>query len=398
MKYYTLFIYIAAVLMSGCGGDTPPSTADDATSSLATSASSVSSPASGDETSSVSSSSLSISSDSSSSASAPSSRLRIVSTPNPSLFPMLVALAVDPDLPVDIVPVTGSTTIDTNLSAGLGDALLSMTFVAARKSETGSVPPLRLLSVTYFSGFMLLTPQQDGITQIGDLLGKNILISGPIGSGKGGGPDIFFQAFLAQSGLGIEDFQIHYLPLNEGVNAVVNQTPLDDGDGDASNDVPADAYLLVEPAATGMVMNTRLTDTAMEKGLNCQRAFTKAASWEETALPLGGLSILQSISDDPANAALIATVTEAYNRGAETLMNATAAQRVTYANAIADGITTYFGDYDVAVPAAVIIAALNSGDLVYRYDIDMAAIHEDLDTFITAVAGTPIDAAFYFGQ
>lgn len=308
---------------------------------------------------------------------------------------MLVALYLDPTLPVDIVPVTGSSTIDSNLSAGLGDALLSMTYVAAKKSDEGAIPPMRLRSVNYFSGFMLLSKSSDGITSLEALKGKNILISGPIGSGQNGGPDLFFQAYLAQEDLGADDFRLFYLPLNDGVAAMTAQTPLDDGDGNLSNDAPADAYLLVEPAATGMVLNTMTGDTPLEKSLNCQRAFAPAGSWAETELPLGGFSVLRSLDDLPENDALIAQITEAYNRGAEALMSATTGELQAYANAIAEGIDVYFGAYGIALPAPAIVAALYNGGLIYRYDVDLAQIQSDLDTFLTTVTGHETDPLFF---
>lgn len=302
---------------------------------------------------------------------------------------------LDPTLPIEMVPVTGSKTIDSNLSAGMGDALLSMTYVAAKKSQTGSIPPMRLHSVNYFSGFMLLTRAQDGVTSIDDLLGKNILISGPIGSGQNGGPDIFFQAYLAQEGLTVSDFSMHYLPLNDGVAAVMNQTPLDDGDDDPSDDSPADAFLLVEPAATGMVMNTQMSDTPMEKGINTQLSFAPKGSWSQYELPLGGFSIIRAVSDDTANADLIERVIEAYSRAAEILMTSSKIKQLQYANVIADGITKYYGQYDIAVPGPVIVVALDNGGLVYRYDVDLDAIYADLDTFLEMVIGIEVDTAFY---
>ena len=43
-------------------------------------------------------------------------KLRIAATPNPNIFPLLVALAEDPTLPVEIVPVANGADIDAAFS------------------------------------------------------------------------------------------------------------------------------------------------------------------------------------------------------------------------------------------------------------------------------------------
>lgn len=335
------------------------------------------------------------SSASSSSEAAALSTLRVVSTPNPSLFPLLTAQYLHPDLPVQIVPVTGSKTIDSNLSVPLGDALASMTYVAAKKSQSGTIVPMRLKSAAYYHGFMLVTRQSDGVTAIDALKGKNLLVSGPIGSGKDGGPDIFLQAYLAQSGLTTADFSVYYMPLNDGVAAFSAQTPLDDGDGDPSNDTPADAYLLVEPAATGMVMMMASGATPVEKGVDLQEGFPAYGSWSFGELPLGGFSVVRSVDDNPDNAALIASVVTAYNEGAQALMQGSFAQRQAYAGYISAQIDALYGQYGISVPAEVIIASLLNGALVYHGDDDIGGIKSDLKVFLESVIGSSVDDAFF---
>lgn len=326
-------------------------------------------------------------------------KIRIVSTPNPSLFPMLVALAQNPNLPVEIIPVSGSSTIDSNLSAGIGDGLLSMTYVSAKKSTTGSIPQMKLKSVNYFSGYMLLTRTSDGITNINELIGKNILISGPVGSGENGGPDIFFQAYLAEQNLSTTDFKMFYLPLNDGVAAVMNQTPLDDGDGNTLNDKPADAYLLVEPAATGMAMNTNASGIeAYEISINLQNGFPSFSSWSNEQLPLGGFSLVKDFNDNVNNSEIIDLVVEKYNEGAKAIMEAyTIQDQREYANIISNGIHTYYSKYDLTVPVPVIVAALNNinGGLVYKHNVDINEIYIDFNNVLESIVNNDIDEDFY---
>lgn len=321
--------------------------------------------------------------------------LRVVSTPNPSLFPLLAGMYLNPDLSVEIVPVTGSKTIDSNLSVPTGDALVSMTYVAAKKSQEGSIVPMRLKSASYFHGFTMVTRQDDGITDIHQLKGKNLLVSGPIGSGENGGPDIFLQAYLAQNGLTAADFSVYYMPLGDGVQSFTAQAPLDNGDGNPDNDTPADAYLLVEPAATGMVLNMAMSGTAAQKGVDLQQGFPAYGSWTHGELPLGGLSVVRSVDDNASYAALISAALKGYNAGAYLLMNGTLEERRACAGYIAAQITELYGEYNISIPAEVIMASLINGALVYHDDMDIASIKSDLKVFLESVIGIPVDDAFF---
>lgn len=54
--------------------------------------------------------------------------LRVVATPNPNVFPLLLALARQPALPAVLVPIADGAQIDSTFSAGQGDTLLAMTY------------------------------------------------------------------------------------------------------------------------------------------------------------------------------------------------------------------------------------------------------------------------------
>jgi len=319
--------------------------------------------------------------------------LRVVSTPNPSLFPFLLALDSNPDLKATLVPVSGSKTINSAFQENKGDALLSMTYVAAKKSISESIEEMRLHSVNYWRGFQTLSYTEENISDMGDLVGKNYLISGPVGTGENGGPDIFFKAAARIAGFNSDNFNMHYQSLNDGVETFSTQAKMDD------NQLVA-GYLLVEPAATGMIMQGQSQDLSihrsvdMQKLINDNRSYT---AWESTELPLGGLSIAVRVDDDPAYKDSITALTQAYNQGAKDLMDAKGNMQTLreYAQIISDGITEHYAEYGIAIPMPVIMGAIQNGELIYKNNIENSTIQQDLDSFIEDVLEQEIDDSFY---
>jgi len=139
--------------------------------------------------------------------------LRIVATPNPNVFALLLAMARQPALPVSLIPIGDGGQIDSTFAAGQGDALLAMTYTMAKKVISGKVPDLQLLRVNLWRGFSELAPSAAGVTSFSQLVGKGLLVSGPTSGGKGGGPDLIFQAALKRAGYGVADFKVCYLPV-----------------------------------------------------------------------------------------------------------------------------------------------------------------------------------------
>lgn len=320
--------------------------------------------------------------------------LRVVSTPNPSLFPMLIAIAQNPALKVTLVPVSGSSTINSAFQNGEGDALLSMTFVAAKKSNDGVIEPMHLHSVNYWSGFHTLSYSEENITSIDDMTGKNYLISGPVGSGQNGGPDIFFQAAMKAIGYTSADFNMYYMPLNEGVTVFSGMQTLNDGE-------KTSGYLLVEPAATGMIMNSIAMGFNAERSVDMQVLINDARQytlWGTGELPLGGLSVAVRIDNNSSFDTIVDSVEEAYNNAARDLMNAknNPTELQQYATIISEGISNYYSDYNISIPAPVIVAALQNGKLVYKDNVPMQSIKSDLDNFLEFVIEETVDEAFYY--
>lgn len=110
---------------------------------------------------------------------APSSAkpMRLVSTPNPNVFPLLLAKARNPSLPVQLLAVATGADIDTAFAAGDAEALLSMTYTAAQKVTSGKVPELQLAQSYFWRGFWQVSPSAAGVKGFADLVGKGVLVS-----------------------------------------------------------------------------------------------------------------------------------------------------------------------------------------------------------------------------
>jgi hypothetical protein len=349
--------------------------------------------------------------------------IRITSTPNPSVLPLLLAMAREPDLPVILIPVTNGTEIDQAFANQNAEGLLSMTWVAAGKAMSGAVPDLTLVSVNFWRGFFELTPQTLAVTGFNELTGRNLLLSGPVGGGRNSGPDTLFKAAMKRAGFDPSvyqentvtitvdgspvsvvrrhyasgDFRVYYLPVMSAVSVLNSGQLLDDGDGNPQNDLPASASFMVEPAATGIVMQGMMANTAYDKAIDIQTLFTGYMSWPSAELPLGGLSLRASVLNDPNRAGAVARVRTAYEKAANDLMAARGNPIEMYGlvSKISQGVTQYYGQYGLSLPSPVIAAALSSGSLVYRTDLSNTAILPDLIGFHTELLGSAPSAGFY---
>ena len=330
--------------------------------------------------------------------------LRIVSTPNPSVFPLLLAMAQNPSLPVSLVPVATGSDIVASFSAGKGDGLLSMTYTAAQDVANGSIPNLQLVSVNYWSGFWMLAPKSANITDFSQLTGKGVLVSGPTSGGKGGGPDLIFQAAAKRAGYSAANFNVCYLPVMEAAQMILQQQPMSSNPAcNASFTQPPAAISLVEPSATGLVMDSVMSGGAsgpIAKAINYQNLFTGYTAWPTNQLPHGGVSFLDTVLNDPARQQNVKTLLTAYRAAADAIMaakgNPQAMSQI--ANTLSAGIATYYGPYNLAIPASVISAALMSGDFVYRTDLTLPAIQTDLAAFLSELVGAAPPASFYNPQ
>ena len=326
--------------------------------------------------------------------------LRIVSTPNPNVFPLLLAMSRNHSLPVSLVPVATGTDIINVFSAGQADALLSMTYTAAQDVVSGKIPQLQLVQVNFWRGFWMLAPKTDNISEFSQLYGKGILASGPTAGGKGSGPDLIFQAALKRVGMPPTDFKICYLGVMQAAPMVINQQLLSSNSAcDPSYRIPATAISMVEPAASGMVLDSRMSSggVSLGKAIDMQTLFTGYTAWPATQLPHGGVSVLSRVLANPSSLAVTKTVLKAYRDAANDIMAARGRPLImmSIVHTISAGIKTYYGQYGMSIPGPVIISALRSGDLIYRTDLSLPTIQPNLSAFLTEVVGTPPPASFY---
>ncbi len=338
-------------------------------------------------------------------AAATSTPLRIVSTPNPNVFPLLVAMAETPDLPITLLPVSNASAIDTAFTADNAEGLLSMTYVAAKEVTQGTVPDLQLYAATFWRGFSELTLTSESAASFQDLAGKNLLVSGPLGSGENSGPDILFQAALRRSGISTSSytdtgnmrnfgiFDVFYVPMMQAVGDIINQTPLNNG---ASSQPPSAAFL-AEPAATGLILKSLTAGIPLKRAIDIQTLFTGYPRFPYGQLPLGGISVRAAVANDPSRAATVQRFVTAYLAASAELANAqrNPIEIAKLSGIISAGITQYYGSMGVSVPRMVVAAALVNGQLIYRSDLTLTQIQPDLNGWIHELLGTAPPASFY---
>jgi len=331
------------------------------------------------------------------------SPLRIVATPNPNVFPLLLALARQPALAATLVPVGDGAQIDSTFAADQGDALLAMTYTMAKKVNSGKVADLQLLRVNLWRGFSELAPTSAAVSNFSELVGKGLLVSGPTSGGKGGGPDLIFQAAIKRAGYTLADFKVCYLPVMQAAPMMAQQQKMNSNAAcDPTFDFAPSAISLVEPAATGMVLQTLMptagSSVSLLRAIDLQTLFTGYAAWPTTQLPHGGMAVLGKVLDDPARQDTVHSVLQAYDAAVQEIATATPLQRLKIAQIVSDGITRYYGSFGLELPAPVIVAALTNQELVMRGDLDLTSIQADLDRFLTEVVGSAPPASFYRTQ
>ena len=145
--------------------------------------------------------------------------LRLVSAANPHVFPLMLALALEPDLPWSFSPIKESAEIDSMFRTGEADAFLGMTYIGAKKQLAAPDLGLRLVSINTWRGFFEVVPRD--IRSFAELRGHKVIVSGPMGSGRNGGGDIIFQAAVRRANLDPgRDLEVAYMPAKAGIAQV----------------------------------------------------------------------------------------------------------------------------------------------------------------------------------
>lgn len=302
--------------------------------------------------------------------------LDIVSAPNPHVFPLLIALKENPDLPVKLHPISGGKEIETEFAEG-ADALLAMTYVGAKQRHIGAAPDLKLVAPTTWRGFWQVAGAD--VSSFADLKGQTVVVSGPAGGGQGGGGDIIFRAAVKRQGVDPDtDLNVVYAPVKDA------QKLLESGEA-AAIAVPA-------PASTGFNMNARIMGSDMTTKIDFQSVFSGYASFPQDQLPLGGLHATGAALADPVLRQALQDVMTAYTDAARKLE----AEPVKYARIASSEFSRYYADTGAPTPPAMVLAAaVKNGDLVYRTDIPLSRVESDLAAWLEELLGYAPDAGFF---
>ena len=325
--------------------------------------------------------------------------IRLVSAPTPNVFPLLLAMARHPDLPVQLMPVSNSgTEMDDEFDMGEADGMLAMTYGIAQKSAKSKQLDLRLRGVFFWRGFFATLPETSPASTLADLKGKGWIVSGPLTGGRGGAPDLFFLAALKRSGLSVADYSVCYLPSMEGIGLMASQAPMNSNSGcDQSLSVPVTGFFLVEPAVTGLVLKTNMyfnQDIPAKKGINIEALFSDYTAWPQGQLPQGGWALRASVLNNPARKAQVEAVEKALLEAAQELAevsNKGLIQRWMLASTISTGMKKAYGKMGIDLPTLVLQKALGDGDLVYRSDMPIEKIKPDLLRFLSEVLTVPAE-------
>lgn len=318
----------------------------------------------------------------------------VVSAPNPHVFPLLLAMSLDPDLPIRLLPVAESREADALFASGDADAMLAMTYIGAKKRMSGAIPDLRLHSISTWRGFFEVVPE--GISNFGDLRGKTVIVSGPVGSGKDGGGDVIFQAAARRQGIDpARDLRVEYMPSTQGIARVAA--------GQAAG------ITLPSPGNTGVVMRSRMAQNPvagaimrarsgeqgksvpLTSGIDFQRIFSGFASFPEGQLPLGGLHVSERALAQAGKRAKLDRIARAYAQAVARLMS----EPGQHAGTISSSFESHFAKVGGGTPPAMLITrSVEAGDLIYRGDVPLDAVRSDLAAWLAELIGRDVDAAF----
>lgn len=324
--------------------------------------------------------------------------LRIAASPNPNVFPLLIALHDHPDLPVRLIPVKNSAGIDAAFDQG-ADGMLAMTYAIAQKAQDGHVPDLALAGVYFWRGFFEIT--LTGAHSFKDLKGKGLIVSGPVTGGMGGAPDLLFKAALARDGTSPSDFSICYLPVMQGVQLLESGKPMDSNLA-CQGGMPAAGILLVEPASSGLVLKSSMplgSGKSVQRSIDLQKLFGSYTSWQPDELPHGGFAIRRSALNEPVKRAQYFAFMKAYQEAIDKINHADGMfSRIRLGRTISSEMDKYFGQYQTNLPAIVVADAIGNGEMRFRDDRTLSSVQTELTSFLAEVlSAKTLPAGFFLG-
>lgn len=328
----------------------------------------------------------------------PDNAMGIAAPPNPHTFPLLLALARNPALPVRLLPIANASAADALLNSGAASAMLAMSYIAAAKRSSGAVADLSLYSLHFWRGFFLVGNTEIGSAQ--QLRGQTVVVSGPLGAGRGGGGDIIFRAAMRRQHLNPDDdMQVEYAPMAEGAARVAS--------GDAAG------ITLPGPGSTGLVLRSQIaqrplasalarlrgvdvgSSVPLHAALDYQTMFPGFSTFPTQQLPLGGLCVTERALADPNQRAAIELIDSAYGEAAAMIMR----DPGSVAEPIMDLFEHFYSPLGSSRPSnEVFRRAVIDRDLVYRSDVAPRSVQADLLAWLSELNGTPVDLAFLVGD
>jgi hypothetical protein len=320
--------------------------------------------------------------------------LEVAATPNPNVFPLLLAMHDHPDLPVKLIPVKDNKGMDVAFDQG-ADGLLAMTYAIAQKARN-KVPDLSLEGVYFWRGFFEMT--LPGIKSFKDLKGKGLIVSGPVSNGSGGAPDMFFTAALKREGVSADDFSICHLPVMQGVRLIEDGMPMN-SESACKGEMPAAGIMLVEPASSGLKLESSMPfgGKSVERSIDMQELFSGYTEWQPDELPHGGFAIRRA-SLKKKRQQYIAVI-KAYREAVERISRADGMfERIRVGRIISEGMEKYYGQYKVDLPAMVVADAIANGEMRFSDDRTLANIRADLEKFLEEVLNADsLPQGFFLG-
>jgi len=325
--------------------------------------------------------------------------ITVVATPNPNVFPLLLALERQPQLAVKLLAVADGAEMDQAFAKQGADAVLAMTSTIASKVVSGAVPPLRLTDVTMWKGKTAMVMGDIPARTLADLKGQGFILSGATTGGRDGGPDLLFRAALARSGLKPDDLKTCYLPVMTGVDWLMQRKPLGDhANCEPDKDMPASGMFLVEPAISGLAMMSRMPfKPKVDARIAIEPVFSGFKAWPASQLPHGGLALRIATLDDKAREAAVRQLRVAYAAAIDEI-NATRGSTVARWNlssTISKSFKQHFGALGLELPALALASALGENRLVFRNDLSVNSVRDDLARLLNEVVGRTIPGSFY---
>lgn len=321
---------------------------------------------------------------------AQSAQLRVVATPNPAVFALLLALERDPGLAVRLLPAADGQGMLAALDAGEADAMVAMLATEARLLVGHPLPGAQISDVWLWRGFSVASTRDSGIASVDGLRGKGLLVAGPLSGGRDGGPDLMLQAGLRHQGVEMTEIRTCYMPVRDAVDWYTRQKNLGDhANCEPDKDLPPSALLLTEPATTALAMMGSLPGRAATGArLPLETMFPTYGSWARDELPLGGMAVLGR-AGDPQRAGRLAQLRLGVEHAIQEISVAKgdliASMQV--ARAIAKQFDQVFGPMKLEMPTLALAKALYQGGLVYRSDRSIGLMQDDLGRWLADVLG-----------